>query len=121
MIVKHIHEELAYVYADKSPDFDTVAGRIRHFSDGRESLEDEGRSSRLRSSLTTETVARADAIVHDDRSITLRFLSAEIGVSYGGAHSIMHEELGRRKCCARWVPHLVRDHQRAERVQNCRQ
>lgn len=118
---KQIHGELADVYADKSPSFDTVARWIRHFSDGRESLEDEGRSGRPRTSLTTETVARADAIVRDDRSITLRFLAAELGVSYGSAQSIMHEELGRRKCCARWVPHLLTDHQRAERVRICRQ
>ena len=118
---KQIHRELADVYADKSPSFDTAARWIRHFSDRREFLEDEGRSGRLRTSLTTETVARADAMVHDDRSITLRFLAAEIGVSYGSAQSIMHEELGRRKCCARWVPHLLTDHQRAERVRSCRQ
>ena len=71
--------------------------------------------------MTTETVARADAIVRDDRSITLRLLAAELEVSYGSAQSIMHEEFGLRKCCARWVPHLLTDHQRAERVRICRQ
>ena len=46
-----------------------------------ESAEDEERSGRPCSSLTKETVARADAIVAEDRCITLRFLVPELGVS----------------------------------------
>ena len=87
---KQIHGELA----DDSHSFDTIARWTRHFSVGRESLEVERRSSRPRTSFTTETVARADVIVRDDRGITLHFLAAELGMSYGSAQSIMHEECG---------------------------
>ena len=69
--------------------------------------------------MTTKTTARVGAIKRDDWNITLRFLAAELGVSYGSAQSIMHEELGGRECCARWVPHLLTDHQHAERARIC--
>ena len=35
-------------------------------------------------------MARADAIVAEDRCITLRFLASELGVSLESAHSIMY-------------------------------
>ena len=108
--------ELVSVYGDSCPSFDTVARWIRHFSAGRESLEDEERSGRPCSSLTRDTVARAEAIVAEDRSITLRFLASELGISYGSAYTLMHNELRRSKKCARWIPHLLSAEQCAERV-----
>lgn len=117
---KDIHSELSKVFGDASPSFDTVARWIRQFADGRESVEDVERSGRPRSSLSKDNVARADAIVAEDRSITLRFLAYELGVSLGSAHSIMHEELGRSKRCARWVPHMLTEQQCHERVRICR-
>ena len=113
---KEIHEELNKVFGDVSPSFDTVAWWIRYFDEGGESVKDEERSGRPCSSLTKETVARADAIVAEDRCITLWFLASELGVSLGSAHSIMHKELGRSKRCARWVPHMLTEEQCQERV-----
>ena len=77
-------------------------------------LEDEERSGRPRSSLTKDIVARAEAIVTEDRHITLRFLAAELSISYGSAYSIMHDELRMTKRCARWIPHMLTDDQRAQ-------
>ena len=42
------HEELVTVYGDVSPSFRTVARWIQHFSDGRESVENEARVGRPR-------------------------------------------------------------------------
>ena len=117
---KEIHRELADVFPESAPSFDAVARWIRHFNDGRDSLEDEERSGRPRSSLTKDIVARAEAIVTEDRRITLRFLAAELSISYGSAYSIMHDELRRTKRCARWIPHMLTDDQRAQRVHICR-
>uniref|UniRef100_A0A1I8I3Y0 HTH_Tnp_4 domain-containing protein n=1 Tax=Macrostomum lignano TaxID=282301 RepID=A0A1I8I3Y0_9PLAT len=75
---------------------------------------------RPRTSVTEDVVAHADAIIREDWSIMLRFIAYELGVSYGSAHNIMHEQLGRTKTCARWVPHLLTPEQQAERVRICR-
>ena len=89
---KEIHHELADVFPESVPSFDNVARWIRHFNNGRNSLEDEERSGRPRSSLTKDIVVCVGDIVTEDRRITLRFL-AELSINYGSAYSIMHDEL----------------------------
>ena len=42
-------------------------------------------------------------------------------MSYGSAHTIMHDKLGRSKRCSRWVPHMLTDDQCKERVRICHQ
>ena len=82
---KEIHGEFADVFPESAPSFDTVARWIRHFNDGRNSLQEEERSGWPRYFFTKEIVARAEAIVTEDRRITLRFLAAELSISYGSA------------------------------------
>ena len=120
MKATEIHGELKSVYGDSSPSFDTVARWIRYFAEGRDSVEDVERSGRPSSIVTTDIIARAEAIVAEHRSITLRFLASELGVSYGSAHTIMHDKLERSKRCCRWVPHMLSDKQCEERVRICR-
>ena len=102
-----VHEELVTVYGDLSPSFRTVTRWIQHFSNGRESNEDEACAWRLRTSVTESFVERAEAFIVENPTITLRFLALELGASCGSAHAIVHEQLGRSKRCARWVPHQL--------------
>ena len=70
-----VHEELVTVYGDLSPSFRTVARCIQHFSDGRESVKDEVRAGRPGTSVTDSSVERAEALVEEDPTITLRFVA----------------------------------------------
>ena len=108
------------VYGNLSPSFRTVAIWIQHFRDGRESVEDEARAERPRTSVTDSSVERAEALIVEDPTITPRFLALELGVSYGCAQALVHEQLGRCKGCARWVPHQLTTEQREQRVAICR-
>lgn len=121
LTAKPIHDELEAAHGDSAPSFDTVARWIRRFSDGSTSTQDESRSGRPSSSVTNEKIAQAATIVELDRSITLRFLSLELDISYGSAHTIMHEHLRKSKRCARWIPHLLTEDQKAERVHVCQE
>ena len=67
------HEELVTVYGDPPPSFRTVARWIQHFSDGRESVEDEARAVRPRTSVTDSSVERAEALIVEHATITPRF------------------------------------------------
>ena len=116
---KEIHIELVDVFPGSEPLFDTVARWIRHFNDGRNSLQEEERSGWPRYFFTKEIVARAEAIVTEDRRIKLRFLAAELSISNGIANNIMRDELRRTKRRAQWIPHLLTDDQRAQRVHIC--
>ena len=115
-----VHEELVQVYGDRAPSFRTVARWIQHFHGGREAVEDEPRAGRPRTSVTDNSVQRAEALIEEDPTITLRFLALELGVSFGSAHAIVHEQLGRSKRCARWVPHQLAPEEKKKRVKICR-
>jgi len=114
-----IRTELLQVFPETTPSLETVSRWLRTFGAGATDLKDAARSGRPRSSLTGDVIARARTIVEEDPTITLRFLSLELGVSYGSCHNIIHEELGLRKRCARWIPHLLTPAQKEERVQIC--
>ena len=116
------HEELVTVYGDLSPSFRTVAKWIQHFSDGRESVEDEARAERPRASVTDSSVERAEALIVEEPTITLRFLALELGVSYGSAHAIVHDQLDRPKRSTRRVlhGHQLTTEQKEQRVAICR-
>ena len=102
-----VHEELVMVYGDLSPSFRSVSRWMQHFTDGRESVEDEAHAGRPRTSVTDSSLDRAEALTVEDPTITVRFLALELGVSCGSAHVIVHEQLGRSKRYLRWFPHQL--------------
>ena len=108
------------VYGDLSPSLRTVARWIQHFTDGRESVEDEANIGSPRTSVTDSSVERAKALIVEYPNITLRFLASELSVSYGSAHAIVNEHLGRSKGCARRAPHQLTTKQDEHRVTICR-
>ena len=117
------HEEIVTVYGDLPPSFRSVARWIQYFSDCRESVEDvedEARAGRPRTSVTDSSVERAEALIAEHPTITLRFLAFELSVSYGSAHAVVHEQLGRSKRCARRVLHHLTTEQKEQRVAICR-
>ena len=66
------------VYGDLSPSLRTVARRIQHFTDGRESVEDEANTGSPRTSVTDSSVERAKVLIVEYPNITLRFLATEV-------------------------------------------
>ena len=67
----------------------------------RESVEDEARAGRPRTSVIDSSVEKAEELIEEDPTITLRFLALELGISCGSAHAIIHDPLGRSKRCTR--------------------
>ena len=69
---------------------------------------------------TIDIVAAVTADVEEDRRVTVRHLAAAHGVSYGTMHNILYKSLGLVKKSARWVPKLLSDDQKKERVRVCK-
>lgn len=87
----------------------------KRFREGRDSIEDDercGRPSKVRISMSD----KVKDLVYRDRRHTLRSLSAELGISTSTVHDILKQDLGMSKVCARWVPRLLKDHERETRV-----
>jgi hypothetical protein len=49
-------------------------------------------------------VCRIEGLIQENRRIRLRDIADELNISTGSVHNIVHEQLGYRKVCSRWVP-----------------
>ena len=62
-----------------------------------------------------------EELIFADRRITVDDIAAEVGISHGTAHNIIHDESKLRKLSCRWVPQmLTTDHKKA-RLEVCTQ
>jgi hypothetical protein len=43
-------------------------------------------------------------------------VAKEVGICPASVYSILTNSLGKQKVCAKWIPHVLNDHQRAMRV-----
>jgi histone-lysine N-methyltransferase SETMAR len=68
---------------------------------------------------TQDIIAAVAADVNADRWVTCMDLATAHGVSYGTMHNILHQELGLVKKSARWLPKLLSEDQKKERVRIC--
>lgn len=92
----------------------------KRFTEGRESAMDDDRSGRPSTSTSEEKVAQCQDLLDQDRRQTVEDLSNALNISVGSAHSVLVDHLKMRRVCARWVPRLLTDDQRAERVKICK-
>ena len=52
-----------------------------------------------------------------DRRVTLRLMAEELGISKDTVHTIVHDDLGKRKICSQFVPHKLTDKQKAKQME----
>ncbi|GIY52925.1 hypothetical protein CEXT_430041 [Caerostris extrusa] len=57
--------------------------------------------------------ARVEEVIQNDRRVTLREISLELGLRFGSLQHIISDVLRHFKVCARWVPHALSDEHRA--------
>jgi hypothetical protein len=89
------------------------------FQDGRELAEDEERGGRRKSNQTEVNIATVADLVKNDRWITSRMIAESLNIPKNEVLLILKEDLGKRKLCARFVPHSLTPEQREDRVTSC--
>jgi len=70
--------------------------------------------------MTPEAIATVEAIVKENRHITVHEIAAHLDMSHGSAHHIVHDVLQFHEVCARWVPHQLTAELK-ERVDACQE
>ena len=70
--------------------------------------------------MTPEAIATVEAIVKENRHITVHEISAQMDMSHGSAHHIVHDVLQYHKVSARWVPRQL-SAELKERVDACQE
>lgn len=88
----------------------------KQFAEGRESIDDD-RGKCPKPTLRTEKNCKlVDAIIKEDRRITVREIADRSGLSVGTVHTILHVDLNLSKKAARWVPRLLNDELKKQRI-----
>ena len=63
-----------------------------------------------------EIVSKIKEIIEGDARFTVRDIARKVGISLSTVHLILKKHLKVRKISARWVPHLLTDEQKRQRV-----
>ena len=90
------------------------------YENGYESVMDEQRSGRL-TSVTSQKVQEIKELLDKDRRITVREVSQRVDCSVGTVtYYIIYDNLNMRRICARWIPKMLSECQKTQRVESCR-
>jgi [histone H3]-lysine36 N-dimethyltransferase SETMAR len=111
-----VYEKLRKVYGDDTMSQAQVYYWFKRFKDGREEVASDARTGRPTTSKSDENIAKVKAAVYSDRRITIREIAEDTGISFGSVQSILTENLGMRRVSAKFVPKLLSEDQKANRV-----
>ena len=93
--------------------------RYSRCRDGRELVEDDERGGRSKSNRTELNIAAVADLVKNDRRIASRMIAESLKIPKTIVIRILKEDLGKRKLCARFVPHSLTPEHREDRVTSC--
>jgi len=86
------------------------------FKEGRTSVDDDPRSGRPSTSKTDDNVANVREVIRSNRRLTVREVAEEVSISKTVCHEILTENLGMHRIKAKFVPRLLTDDQKQNRV-----
>lgn len=111
-----IHQQLCKVYGNQVMSEGGVQQWCIMFKNGRTNVHDEERSGRP-TIVTDELVVKINEKIHENRRFTIMEFSLEFPqISRSLLHEIVTEKLGYHKFCARWVPKLLSEDHKKQRM-----
>ena len=93
---------------------------VQAFKDGRESITDDLRSGRPVDVSTPEAVQAVEDLIKSDRRVTLDEIATNLDISHGTVYAIVREKLRFSKVSCRWVPKMLTDDHKMQRLMACR-
>ena len=115
---KETMEMLVKAYGDAAMKRKALHKWYLRYENGYESVMDDQRSGRP-TSITSQKVQEIKELLDKDRRITIREVCQRVDCSVGTVHTIIHENLNLRRLCARWIPKMMSECQKAQRVESC--
>lgn len=89
---------------------------FKRFKDGRTSVTEDPRPGRPSTSTDDRHVERVREVIRGNRRLTVREVADEVCISVGSCHAILTEKLEMRRVCAKFVPRLLTNEQKENRV-----
>ena len=120
---QNISRRLKQVYIDSVIDYSTVTRWVKQINDGQKEpaesdLYDRSISGKPSFAHSSASIDRADALIKENRRITIDELAESLGVSAGSAVKIM-DTLSYSKACARLVPRQLTEAHKQSRLKAC--
>ena len=103
-------------YGNEAVNRSNVFRWYSRFRDGRELVEDDERGGRPKSNRTGVSIAAVADLVKNDCQIASRMIAESLNIPKTVVLWILKEDLGKRKLCARFVPHSLTPEQREDRI-----
>ena len=114
--LRQLMTEISTAYGPFCVSDDTVRRWKKIFEFGVESIRNPPKSGRPKSASRIETVSKIKEIIKGYARFTVRDIARKVGISLSTVHLILKKHLKVRKISARWVPHLLTDEQKRQRV-----
>ena len=89
------------------------------FVDGQLSVEDDAKPERPCSIKTDVNIKKVRELVCTDRRLTIRMMADQLGIDKELVRSILVDNLGMRKVCAKMVPRLLSEDQKTHQLHVC--
>jgi len=95
---------LVQVYGDSAVKETAVYKWVKSFSEGRESVTDEERSGRPRTSRTEGNIAKVRQILHENRQLAVRSIAEQVNIDRETVRKILTEDLLHEECVCKNSP-----------------
>ena len=92
----------------------TVFRWVKAFKPGKFSVDT--RPGRPKTSVTKANIAAVKIVVEQDAQLSVKDIPSCTGISEGSVQTILKKRLDLRKVFARWVPHLLIEEQKTQRL-----
>ncbi|GFO20487.1 histone-lysine N-methyltransferase SETMAR [Plakobranchus ocellatus] len=112
-----IHKQIAETYGEGAMSRSRVYQWCTWFGEGRTSLGDEPKSGRPKTSANEENTTRVDELIRCDRRMKIREIALKLEIPKSTVHEIVHDTLGYWKVSARWVPKMLTEDHKLQRVE----
>ncbi|GFO48549.1 histone-lysine N-methyltransferase SETMAR [Plakobranchus ocellatus] len=112
-----IHKQIPETYGEGAMSRSRVYQWCTWFGEGRTSLGDEPKSGRPKTSTNEEKTTRVDELIRCDRRMKIREIALKLEIPKRTVHEIVHDTLGYRKMSARWVPKMLTEDHKLQRVE----
>ena len=114
--LKKLMTEISTAFGPSCVSYDTVRRSTKKFESGVESIKNASKSGRPKSASRKDIVSKIKEIIEGDARFTVRDIAQKVGIPPSTVHLILKKHLKVRKISARWVPHLLTDEQKRQRV-----
>ena len=112
----HTIQKIQQAFGNEAMGITQIKEWYNRFKQGQTSVESKPRSGRPSTSRNEELIENVRQIVENDRRITINEITEEVGISTGSVHTILTEDLAMRRVSAKFVPKLLVEQQKQQRL-----